>query len=208
MQIIEVNPENPDLSVIQKAAKLIQRGGLIAFPTETVYGLGSDGTSPEPIRKIYEAKGRPESKPILLLIDHLSWLDQLVFDIPKRAWHLMDAFWPGPLTLTFQATSRVPKELLGGGTTIGIRQTASPIAQALCKYSNLPITAPSANLTGNPDPLTADAVRKDLGKKVGMILDGGRTNTPTLSTIIDVTKEIPYLIRPGQVSFEDILNLW
>ena len=208
MQIIQVDPDSPDISIIQHAATIIRNGGLIAFPTETVYGLGVDGTASDAIRRIYQAKGRPASKPVLVLIDDRIWLDQLTLDISDLAYSLMDSFWPGPLTLTFQAAPQVPKELLGKGTTIGIRHTASPIARALCRYSDCPITAPSANLSGRSDPLTAEEVEKDLGEAVDMILDGGRSSEPKPSTVVDVSKGEPHLIRAGQIPFEEIIEIW
>ena len=148
MSILTIDPVHPDETILLEAAGIIRDGGLVAFPTETVYGIGADGTNPAAIRLIYDAKGRHESKPILVLVSDRKDLDRLVRGIPGRVHALMDACWPGPLTLVFPAAENVPRDLLGQGTTIGVRHSGAEIAGALCKAVGRPITAPSANRSG------------------------------------------------------------
>lgn len=208
MNIIRVNPLHPEPAVIQTAADCILSGGLIAFPTETVYGLGADGTDPDAVQRIYEVKGRPVSKPILILIDDQSLLEELTVSTSDQAHAVMKSFWPGPLTLVFQAAPQVRPELTGGGSTIGIRHTASPVAAALCRACNRPITAPSANLSGSPDPLTAEAAAHDLGDTLDLVLDGGPSPESMPSTVVDVSTDELRLIRPGPISFDAITEVW
>jgi L-threonylcarbamoyladenylate synthase len=208
MRMVRVDPEHPDPAVLQEAAAIIRSGGLVAFPTETVYGLGADCANRAAIRRIYEVKGRPERKPLLVLIADRSWLSCLTPSVPDRALGLMDAFWPGPLTLTFPAAPSVPRELLGDGTTIGIRLPGPSVAQALVRTVGGPVTAPSANRSGGPDPVSATAVRDDIGDRIDLILDGGAARQATPSTVVDLSGDAPRLIREGQVPFDAILRVW
>lgn len=206
--MLTVDPVRPDETVLQEAADIIRDGGLVAFPTETVYGIGADGTDPAAIRRIYEAKGRPESKPILVLVSDRRDLDRLVRCIPGRVQSLMDACWPGPLTLVFPALESVPRELLGRGITIGVRHSAAAIAGALCGAVGGPVTAPSANRSGEPEPLTAEDVAAQLGDRVDLILDGGRSPSDRPSTVVDVSTGTPRLIRAGCTSYDRVMEAW
>ncbi|MBM3265197.1 MAG: threonylcarbamoyl-AMP synthase [candidate division Zixibacteria bacterium] len=206
--IIRIHPENPENALLEGAADLIRSGGLVAFPTETVYGLGADASDSEAVRRIYAAKGRPEHNPVLVLIADRSWLTSLVADIPACATPLMEAFWPGPLTLAFPAAPGVDSELLGGGTTIGVRYPGASVALRLTNTVGRPITAPSANRSGGPPPLTAQAVADDLEDRIDLILDGGPAGEAIPSTVVDVSGTAPRLVRPGRVAFEDILKVW
>lgn len=203
-----IDPLRPDEKTLAEAAGIIRDGGLVAFPTETVYGIAADGTSPAAVRRIYEAKGRHESKPILVLISDRKDLDGLVRCIPGSVHGLMDACWPGPLTLVLPASDRVPRDLLGGGTTIGVRLSAAAIAGALCRTVGRPITAPSANRSGGPEPLTAEDVAGQVGDRLDMILDGGHSPAVRPSTVVDVSTGEPRLIREGGTPYQRVLDIW
>ena len=207
-KVQRIDPAHPDPIIIQAAADIIHVGGLVAFPTETVYGLGTDAMNPDAIRRIYQAKGRTWRKPLLVLIADVAWLEELTAVIPDAARSLMDAFWPGPLTLTVPAASSVPRELLGPGTTIGIRFPGPSIAQTLTRTVGRSITAPSANRSGTPNPLSAEDVAASIGRDVDLIVDGGPATGEIPSTVVDVTTLPPTLIRPGCVPFDDILRVW
>lgn len=206
--VARVDPDKPDTRVLETAAGMIRRGGLVAFPTETVYGLGADATNPEAVERVFLAKGRDFSKPILVLIADRSWLSLLARDIPAPARVLMDAFWPGPLTLTFPARDAVPRALLGGGTTVGVRMPDVTLARRLVQAVGRPVTAPSANRSGSPNPVTAEQVALSLGDRIDLILDGGPSSSDVPSTVVDATVTPPALIRPGRIAYETILNVW
>lgn len=208
MRVLTVDPARPDLAVLQEAVGVIRAGGLVAFPTETVYGLGADGTNPAAIRRVYEAKGRDESKPILVLVSHRKDLACLVRCIPAGVHAVMDACWPGPLTLVFPALDSVPRELRGGGETIGVRHSGATIAGALCSALGGPVTAPSANRSGEPEPLTAEDVAAQLGDRVDLVLDGGRSPSDRPSTVVDVSNGTPRLIRAGCTPFDRVEEAW
>ncbi len=208
MRILPIDPVQPDKGIISEAADIIRRGGLVAFPTETVYGIGADGSNPDAIRRIYEAKGRHESKPILVLISHRKDLGRLVQCIPGRVNALMDACWPGPLTLVFRASGDVPRELLGQGTTIGVRHSSASIAGALCRAAERPVTAPSANRSDGAEPLTAEEVAAQIGDRVDLILDGGHSPSDQPSTVVDVSNGAPRLIRAGCTPYDRVTDIW
>ena len=208
MRVVTVDPVRPDRQVLLEAAGIIRAGGLVAFPTETVYGLGADGTNPDAIRRVYEAKGREESKPILVLVSHRKDLARLVRCIPERVHAVMDVCWPGPLTLVFPAQDSVPRELLGGGDTIGVRHSGAAIAEVLCDAVDGPVTAPSANRSGEPEPLTAEDVAARLGDRVDLILDGGPSRSDQPSTVVDVSMDTPRLIRAGCTPFGRVEDAW
>lgn len=189
---------------IAKAAEILRRGGLVAFPTETVYGLGGNGLDPQAAARIYAAKGRPSDNPLILHIASRKELPPLVREIPPMAERLMDAFWPGPMTLIFRKSACVPRETTGGLETVAIRFPSHPAAQALIREAGLPVAAPSANLSGRPSPTTAQHVAEDLGGRIEMILDGGPVEIGLESTIIDVTGAIPLILRPGAISLEQV----
>ena len=187
---------------LREGAALIARGGLVAFPTETVYGLGGNAFDPEASRKIYAAKGRPSDNPLIVHISDLSELDGIVRAIPPVAQKLADAFWPGPLTMIFEKTDRVPKETTGGLETVAVRMPAHAAALELIRLSGVPIAASSANLSGHPSPTGAEHVMRDLSGRPHMIIDGGSCDIGVESTIIDLTAEIPMILRPGYITKE------
>lgn len=208
MKVLGVDPLRPDRTVLREAAGIVRAGGLVAFPTETVYGLGADGSNPAAIRRVYEAKGRDESKPILVLVAGRKDLVRLVRRIPPRVHAVMDACWPGPLTLVLPALDSVPRELLGGGATIGVRHSGAAIAGSLCRAAGGPVTAPSANRSGEPEPLTAEDVATQLGDRVDLILDGGRSPSDQPSTVVDVSTGTPRLIRSGRTPYDRVEDAW
>lgn len=201
---IEQIAESP---AIIRAGEIIKKGGLVAFPTETVYGLGANALQPDAAKKIYQAKGRPSDNPLIIHISEKADLDDLVLDISAEAEQLMNAFWPGPMTLIFTKKEAVPYETTGGLDTVAVRMPDHPIARALIKSAGVPIAAPSANTSGRPSPTTAEHVCEDLKGKVDMILDGGMVGIGIESTIIDMSGTVPVLLRPGAVTVRMITEI-
>ena len=189
---------------LQEAADWIKQGELVAFPTETVYGLGADALNSQAIQKIYLAKGRPSDNPLIAHISQREDLNRLVTNISPLAEKLIAAFWPGPLTLVFQKTALVPNAVTAGGDTVAVRMPDHPIARSLIEKSQTPIAAPSANSSGKPSPTTADHVAEDLMNQNILLLDGGITRVGLESTVIDVTGNIPVLLRSGGIGVEQI----
>ena len=202
--LAKIDYDDPDLSQIRKAADILKRGGLVAFPTETVYGLGGNGLDALAGKKIYEAKGRPSDNPLILHISDISMLSRIVSEIPKKAYAIMEKFWPGPLTLIFPKADIVPYEITGGLETVAVRFPSHKIAQLLIKEADLPIAGPSANSSGKPSPTRASHVMYDLSGRIDMILDAGATEVGLESTILDITSEVPVLLRPGAITREMI----
>ena len=191
----------------RQAAEVLQKGGLVAFPTETVYGLGGNGLNPEASMKIYEAKGRPSDNPLILHIADRDALFPLVKRIPPMAEKLMSRFWPGPMTLIFEKSDLVPYQTTGGLDTVAVRMPSHPAARALIRAAKVPVAAPSANRSGRPSCTTAEHCREDLEGRVDMILDGGSVEIGIESTIIDCTGAVPMILRPGFISQEDVKEL-
>ena len=200
--LLKVDPQNPDPSKIQTAAEIIQRGGLVAFPTETVYGLGADALNAQAVLALFEAKKRPLDNPPIVHVADPNEVYPLVTEVPQKAEVLMKEFWPGPLTLIFKHSSAVPTVTVTGLDTIAIRMPKHQVALALIKQSRCPIAAPSANLAGKPSPTTAQHVYEDLDGRIDAILDGGATNIGVESTVVDVSVDPPLLLRPGGTPFE------
>lgn len=192
---------------LAQAAAVLKRGGLVAFPTETVYGLGGDGLQKEASMKIYAAKGRPSDNPLILHISRREELTPLVRCVPEKAERLMAAFWPGPMTLIFEKSERVPYETTGGLDTVAIRMPEHAGARELIKEAGVPVAAPSANTSGRPSPTTAEHVREDLDGKIDMIIDGGSVGIGLESTIIDLTEEIPVILRPGYITRDMVAGI-
>lgn len=192
-----------ELLLYQEAAKEIKAGNLVAFPTETVYGLGANALDENAVKKIYEAKGRPSDNPLILHVFGLEMADSLVY-LNWRAKFLMNKFWPGPLSLVLNAKNKVPLLTRGGLSTAAIRMPDNRIALELIRASNLPIAAPSANKSGRPSPTDAKTVKDDIGNAVKIIIDGGKTKVGLESTVLDITGENPILLRPGAISKEEI----
>ncbi len=204
---ITVSAEKPNRDVLREAAECIRRGELAAFPTETVYGLGANGLDEEAAKKIYAAKGRPSDNPLILHIADIEEVDALVKEIPANARALMEAFWPGPLTIVMKRSSVVPQVTAGGLDTVAIRLPDAPIARELIRLAGVPIAAPSANLSGRPSPTSADTVAEDMDGRIAMIVDGGACDIGVESTIVDCTSPIPTILRPGGITFEMLYDL-
>lgn len=187
---------------LEKMTQILRAGGLVAFPTETVYGLGGDGLNPEASRKIYQAKGRPSDNPLILHISKREELLPIVAEVCPLAEKLMDAFWPGPMTLIFKKSKAVPYETTGGLDTVAVRMPEHEGARALIEAAGVPIAAPSANTSGRPSPTSAEHVKEDLDGKINVIVDGGRVGIGFESTILDVTETVPVILRPGYITKE------
>ena len=201
-QVLELDPERPQRDAIELAASIIRDGGLVAFPTETVYGLGADAMNENAVRKLFEAKGRPADNPCIVHVDSREMLDRVAGSPGAKAERLIQKFWPGPLTLVFERRPEVAPSVSAGLTTVAARMPANRIALALIRATNNPIAAPSANASGRPSPTTAAHVLDDLGGRIDLILDGGTTNIGIESTVLDVTTDPPMILRPGWITQE------
>lgn len=188
---------------IDDAAFIIRAGGLVAFPTETVYGLGANALDEEAVASVYEAKGRPSDNPIIVHVSSMKMAEEIA-ELNWAARLLMQKFWPGPLSLVVPSRSIVPSKTRGGLSTVALRMPDNAIALSLIEAAGVPIAAPSANISGRPSPTDAESVRKDLGGKVAVVLDGGPTQVGLESTVLDTTGERLVILRPGGVSKEDI----
>lgn len=189
---------------LTEAAGILRKGGLVAFPTETVYGLGANGLDEEAAKKIYAAKGRPSDNPLIAHISAPEELQSLAAEIPHTAKRLMELYWPGPLTMVFKKKEIVPYGTTGGLDTVAVRMPSDPIARALIRLAGVPVAAPSANRSGRPSPTTADHVWQDMAGKIDMLIDGGPVGIGVESTIVDVTGLVPVILRPGAVTMEMI----
>lgn len=189
-------------SALEQAAQLLRDGELVAFPTETVYGLGADALNEEAAAKIYSAKGRPSDNPLIVHISNQNQVAELAEEIPETARILMEQFWPGPLTLIFKKKAVVPSSTTGGLQTVALRMPEHKVARRLIEMSGVFIAAPSANVSGRPSPTCAEHVYEDLQGRIPMILDGGPVGIGIESTIIDVTSDIPTILRPGYITEE------
>jgi len=203
-RIIRVDPMNPETKAIRVAARIIKKGGTVAFPTETVYGLGADALNPEAVLEIFKAKERPPDNPIIVHISSMGDVKRLASDIHGKVTELTQRFWPGPLTIVLKASEAVPRVTTGGLDTVAIRMPSHKVALALISESGVPIAAPSANLAGKPSPTKVDHVIEDLAGRVNLILDGGPTNVGLESTVIDMTTDPPVILRPGGTTSEDL----
>ncbi len=202
--IVREDENNLNFNNINEAGRIIKEGGLVAFPTETVYGLGGDALNPESSKKIYAAKGRPSDNPLIVHIYRLEDLDRIVKNVSPMAKKVIDAFWPGPLTMIFEKKDIVPKETTGGLDTVAVRFPIHPTALAFIEAAGGFVAAPSANLSGRPSPTLAKYVCEDLDGRVDMIIDGGNIPIGVESTILDMTSEVPMILRPGYVTKEMI----
>lgn len=209
-EIIKINKDDIDEKLMEHAGELIAKGELVAFPTETVYGLGGDALDPEASRKIYAAKGRPSDNPLIVHISEFSDLKRIAKKIPPEAKKLSDAFWPGPLTMILEKSEAVPDATTGGMDTVAIRMPNHPVALDLIRKSGCLIAAPSANTSGRPSPTEASHVAEDLSGKIAMIVDGGPVGIGIESTIIDLTEPVPMVLRPGYITpdmLSDVLGV-
>ncbi len=199
-QYVSMTEDAIDEEAIRRAGQILKEGGLVAFPTETVYGLGGDALNPESSRKIYAAKGRPSDNPLIVHVCRLEDIPPIVQEMPEAAVKLAKAFWPGPLTMIFRKNDRVPYATTGGLDTVAIRFPSNRIAQALIAAEGGYIAAPSANKSGRPSPTIALYCKEDLDGKVDMIIDGGEVGIGLESTIIDLTEKEPMILRPGYIT--------
>ncbi|AFK22227.1 L-threonylcarbamoyladenylate synthase [Pyrococcus sp. ST04] len=204
MTIIINMRDKIDIRKLRVAASLIREGKLVAFPTETVYGLGADALNERAVRRIFEAKGRPPDNPLIVHIADFSQVYELAKEVPEEAEMLAKKFWPGPLTIVLPRKELVPKVTTGGLETVAIRMPAHEIALHLIKLSGRPIAAPSANISGKPSPTTAEHVIDDFYGRIECIIDGGETRVGVESTVIDLTEWPPVLLRPGGLPVEEI----
>lgn len=200
----QADPKRVDPEIIEKAARLIRQGGTVAFPTETVYGLGANGLDPEAVARIFAAKGRPADNPLILHISRIKDVFYLAEAVPLKAQVLMEAFWPGPLTLVLPSRSIIPSGVTAGLGTVAIRMPAHPVALALIEAAKRPIAAPSANRSGYPSPTTAGHVLDDLEGRIDAIIDGGPTGLGLESTVLDLTEAQPIVLRPGGITREQL----
>ncbi len=207
-EYIEINPQDVNCpaaqKALEKAGEIIRAGGLVAFPTETVYGLGGDAENREASKKIYAAKGRPSDNPLIVHICELGQLKEIAAEYTEDMQKLADAFWPGPLTIIVNSSGLIPHETTGGLDTVAVRFPSHPVANALIRVSGRTIAAPSANTSGRPSPTRASHVKDDLDGKIDMIIDGGPVNIGLESTIVDLTEDTPTILRPGYITPDDV----
>lgn len=204
-QIISIRKDDAPASVrekISRAGAVIRHGGLVAFPTETVYGLGGDALNPASSEKIYAAKGRPSDNPLIVHIADMEQLDKIVRMVPENARKLASAFWPGPLTLIMQKTDIVPYQTTGGLDTVAVRMPSHPLAASFIREAGGYVAAPSANLSGKPSPTLAKYVIQDMNGRIDMIIDADGVQIGLESTIVDMTCEVPMILRPGYITQE------
>jgi len=202
-KVIKIDRKHPDTELLKEAGKLLAQGGLVAFPTETVYGLGGDGLQETAAARIYAAKGRPSDNPLILHIAEAADMEKLAVDIPELAYRLAEQFWPGPLTMILKKGEAVPYATTGGLDTVAVRMPSDEIAREIIRASGTYIAAPSANLSGRPSPTKAEHVIEDLSGRVEMIVDGGDSDIGLESSIIDLSGDVPMILRPGYITKED-----
>ncbi len=202
--IIEDLKHSYDKNKIQQAAKIIKSGDVVAFPTETVYGLGADALNPHAVKKIFAVKGRPSDNPLILHVSNIKQIYPLVSYFPEEYKQLMTALWPGPLTLLFKKSEKVPTITTGGLNTVAIRIPNNPIALKLIEEAQTPIAAPSANLSGKPSATNAKRVYEDFQGKIPLILDGGKTKIGVESTVLNIVIDPPTILRPGGITYETL----
>lgn len=200
---------NENQQDIEKAAEILKNGGLVGLPTETVYGLAANALNGKAVAKIFEAKCRPMDNPLIVHIADFSDIEKynLVSEIPKQAYNLADAFWPGPLTIIMKKSNIIPNEVSAGLSTVAIRFPSHPVAQRVIRASGVPLAAPSANLSGSPSPTTAQHVMNDLNGKIDAVIDGGVCNVGLESTVITLATEVPRVLRPGGITVEQLSSV-
>ena len=206
-KVVRMTESGPDEASLKEAGEILARGGLVAFPTETVYGLGGNALDPEASRRIYAAKGRPSDNPLIIHIASMDALPKIAAHVPRQAMRLAERCWPGPLTMIFEKTDAVPKETTGGLDSVAVRFPSSRIANHLIRYAGGYVAAPSANTSGRPSPTLAEHVIEDLGDRIDYIIDGGQVDIGLESTIVDFTVSPPVVLRPGYISLEDLREI-
>ncbi|MGC8816481.1 MAG: L-threonylcarbamoyladenylate synthase [Candidatus Hadarchaeum sp.] len=202
--VLEINPESPDLEKIRFAARVIREGGLVAFPTETVYGLGANALDEAAVQRIFQVKNRPMDNPLIVHIADRDDVHLLAETVPAQAERLIETFWPGPLTLLLPKSELVPAVTTAGLATVAVRMPSHPIAQSLIREADVPVAAPSANLAGRPSPTSARHVWEDLSGKIEILIDGGEVGYGVESTVLDVTSDPPVLLRPGPITVTEL----
>lgn len=200
--VIRVDPVHPDAAALARAADCLRRGGLVAFPTETVYGLGVHALDRAAVQRLFAAKGRPANDPLIVHVESLEHVQDLVLTVPDAARDLAARFWPGPLTLVLPRSPRVPDEVTAGLSTVAVRVPAHPVARALLAAAGVPVAAPSANLFSRPSPTRASHVLDDLDGRIDLVVDGGPTEVGVESTVLDLSGDVPTILRPGAVSLD------
>jgi len=203
-KVFKVDPVRPSSETIKYAAEVIKGGGLVAFPTETVYGLGADAYNKEAVKKIYYVKGRPSDNPIIVHLCEVSQLERVAYRIPEDAYKLIKRMWPGPLTLLLLKDPELPSVVTSGLDSVAVRMPAHPVALELIRESGVPIAAPSANISGKPSPTRGEHVVQDFYSKIEVILDAGETLYGVESTIINLLSDPPMLLRPGAYPVEEV----
>ena len=201
-EVLTIDPLHLDPAAIARAAACLRRGGLVAFPTETVYGLGAHALDRHAVRRIFDAKGRPSSDPLIVHVTAIAQIQPLVAELPHSTHLLAVRFWPGPLTIVLRRSSLVPDEVTAGLDTVAIRMPAHPVARALIDTAAVPVAAPSANLFSRPSPTSAQHVLDDLRDRIDMVIDGGNTTVGVESTVLDLSGAVPTVLRPGAVTLE------
>lgn len=202
--ILKVDPEHPATEVIERAAEAIRRGELVAFPTETVYGLAADAFNEKAVARVFEVKGRPANNPLPVQVASLEGVPRLAAEIPDIAARLMDTYFPGPLTIVFRASDEVSELITAGTGKVGVRMPDHPVALAFIRAAGTPIVAPSANTSGESPPTTAEEVLAYLDGRIEMILDAGLTQLKVASTVVDVTESPPRILREGSITAETL----
>lgn len=206
-KIVYVNPLNPEIEKLMVAANILKNGELVAFPTETVYGLGGDALNVDSVKKIFKVKGRPIDNPLIVHINSIEEINKVAINIPELAYRLMDIFFPGPLTLILPRNPTIPPEVSAYLPSVAVRMPAHPIAINLIKLLNSPIAAPSANKSSRVSPVTANHVYDDFKNEIKLIIDGGITPLGLESTVLDLTKERPTILRPGVIPLEELKEI-
>ncbi|MFA4884299.1 MAG: L-threonylcarbamoyladenylate synthase [Desulfotomaculaceae bacterium] len=204
---MKVDPVHPEQKAIEEAALILRRGGLVAFPTETVYGLGANALDGQAVARIFKAKGRPSDNPIIVHVAGREQVSALIESLPVTAEMLMDAYWPGPLTLVLPVGEMVPQEVTAGLRTVAVRMPDHPVALALIRAAGVPVAAPSANMSGRPSPTSAKHVLEDLNGRIEAVLDGGPAGVGVESTVLDMTSKVPVILRPGGITPEDLRDV-
>lgn len=207
METIRWNLKKEQEQALREAGKLLAAGEVVAFPTETVYGLGADGLNGEAVKKIFAAKGRPVDNPLILHIADKNMIYSLASELSPLAEKLADSFWPGPLTMVVKKADSIPDEVTAGLDTVAVRMPGHPVAAALIREAGCPVAAPSANISGKPSPTNADDVAEDMMGKIAGILDGGPCGIGVESTVVDTTGECPVILRPGGITKEMLESL-
>jgi L-threonylcarbamoyladenylate synthase len=205
--VLTVNPDAPEKGAIARAAEVLRAGGLVAFPTETVYGLGAHALDPAAVRRIFEAKERPATDPLIVHVGSVEDVASLAADLSDEVHELAARFWPGPLTVVLARSHVVPDEVTAGLATVAIRVPAHPVARALLAAAGIPIAAPSANLFSRPSPTRAAHVLQDLQGRIDIVIDGGPTQVGVESTVLDLARGVPTILRPGAVTREMLLEV-